>query len=132
MSQRVQAALDGASIALARGDIETAWSLLQPPLDIAPEEMPGEVYLLAGRIQRRAGNRQQAREMLASVRPDDPAFLAARTLLGRLGLEARDNELALRYFESAMRGQNSEARLRAMSSRPQATTTRPISGLRSW
>jgi tetratricopeptide (TPR) repeat protein len=41
--------------------------------------------------------------MLASVRPDDPAFVAARELLGRIGLESGDSELALRYFESAQR-----------------------------
>ncbi|MBD3221582.1 hypothetical protein GF314_10100 [bacterium] len=108
LEHRVQAALDGGSIALARGEIETAWQLLSPLLDVAPDRVPGAMYLLAGQVQHQAGNRHEARQMLASVRPGDPAFLPARTLLGRIGLEAGDNELALRYFESAVRREQAE------------------------
>ena len=39
------------------------------------------VSLLAGQAMRLAGERQRAREMLASVRPEDPSFAAARELL---------------------------------------------------
>ena len=99
--QRVQAALDAASVALARNQPEAVWQVLQPLLDLDQEALPGEVFLLAGQTLRLAGDRQRAREMLASVRPDDPAFAAARSLLGRIGLESGDFELALRYFESA-------------------------------
>ncbi len=105
LGHRVHAALDGASIALASGEIETAWQLLSPLIDIAPDRVPGAMYLLAGQVQRQAGRRHEARQMLASVRPRDPAFVSARTLLGRIGLESGDNELALRYFESAVRGE---------------------------
>ena len=103
LAQRIHAALDGSAIALSRGDVEIAWGLLGPLLDVAPELVPGAVYLQAGRVGRLAGDPQRAREMLASVLPSDPSFLAARELLGRIGLENGNNELALRYFESAER-----------------------------
>ena len=100
---RIQAALDGASIELARQRPEAAWQMIEPLLATPPEQLPGDLHLLAGQALRLRGRRQQAREMLASVRPDDPAFAAARELLGRVGLESGDSELALRYFESAER-----------------------------
>jgi tetratricopeptide (TPR) repeat protein len=102
-SLRLQAALDGAANELARQHPEAAWQLLEPLIGLALDEAPGELYLLAGRTLRAAGDRQRAREMLASVRPDDPSFAAARELLGRIGLESGDSELALNYFESAQR-----------------------------
>lgn len=105
LARRIQAALDGASLALASQRPEESWRLLQPLLEQPGVSLPGEVYLLAGQTLRQAGDRQRAREMLASVRPEDPAFVAARNLLGRIGLESGDHELALRYFESATRGQ---------------------------
>ncbi len=100
---RLQAAIDGATIELARRRPESAWQLLQPLLEIESEDLPGDIYLLAGKTLRLAGDRQRAREMLASVKPEDPAFTSARELLGRIGLESGDSELALRYFESAQR-----------------------------
>lgn len=103
LGQRIAAAVDGAAVAYAAGDLDGAWALLQPLLDVAPQQLPGDYHVLAGLVLNRGGQRQRAREMLASVGPDDPAFLTARTLLGRIGLEAGDNELALRYFESAAR-----------------------------
>lgn len=101
--QRTAAILDGASIALAADDLDLAWSLLGPLVDQAGEVPPGEAYLLAGMTLNLAGESRRAREMLASVRPDDPHFHTARGLLGRIGLETGDTELALNYFESAMR-----------------------------
>lgn len=109
LAQRVQAALDGATIALAQDDLTTAWRLIQPLMEFPPDQIPGEMYLIAGRILHLSGDRQQARAMLASVRPQDPAFVAARAMLGRLGLENGDNELALRYFESAAGRQGEDA-----------------------
>jgi len=100
---RVQAGLDAASLAIARRRTEDAWQLLQPLLELPADALPGEVFLLAGQTLRLAGDRQRAREMLASVRPEDPAFAAARGLLARIGLESGDHELALRYVESAAR-----------------------------
>lgn len=100
---RLQAGLDGASLALAARRPDEAWRLLQPLLEIPGPQLPGELHLLAGRALHMAGERQRARELLASVKPEDPAFAAARSLLGRIGLESGDHELALRYFESAAR-----------------------------
>lgn len=110
VSLRVQAGLDGAAIALARQRPDLAWPLLKPLLDLPSADLPGDVYLLAGQALRAAGDLQRAREMLASVRPDDPAFSAARTMLGRLGLETGDVELALNYFELAERRVDPAAR----------------------
>jgi hypothetical protein len=118
--RRLQAALDAAAISLTRQRPEAAWQVLAPLLELMPESLPGEAYLLAGRTQRLVGNRQRAREMLASVRPDDPAFVAARNLLGRIGLEAGDNELALRYFESAARHGDAQAGPELLAGRWQA------------
>lgn len=101
--QRTAAILDGASIALAADDLDRAWSLLEPLVGQPGEPVPGEAYLLAGLTLNLAGESRRAREMLASVRTDDPHFHTARGLLGRIGLESGDTELALNYFESAMR-----------------------------
>ena len=119
-SLRVQAALDGANIELARRRPEAAWQLLQPLLEVEVDNLPGDVYLLAGRTLRLAGDRQRAREMLASVRPEDPAFASARELLGRIGLESGDSDLALRYFESAERHVEGAARADLLAGRWQA------------
>ena len=117
---RIQAALDGTANELARQRPEAAWQLLQPLLALETEGLPGELYLLAGQTLRLAGDRQRAREMLASVRPEDPAFAAARELLGRIGLEDGDSELALRYFESAQRHLEGPARSDLLAGRWQA------------
>jgi cell division septation protein DedD len=102
-ARRIAAGLDGAALALARLEPADAWQALEPLLALPDGALPGEFYVLAGRTQQLAGNPQRAREMLASVGPADPAFAAARELLGRIGLQQRDRELALRYFESATR-----------------------------
>lgn len=117
---RVQAALDGAAIEVAGRRPDAAWLLLQPLLELDPENLPGEIYLLAGQTLRLAGDRQRAREMLASVRPEDPAFAAAREMLGRIGLETGDSELALRYFESAQRQVGGSTRPDLLAGRWQA------------
>ncbi len=100
---RIRASLDAAALSLARPAPEAAWQALQPLMALPDQDLPGEFFLLAGRTQHLVDNAQRAREMLASVRPDDPAFAAARELLGRIGLQQGDRELALRYFESAGR-----------------------------
>jgi len=120
MSQRIEAAVDGAAVALARDDLEAAWGLLRPILDLTPDQLPGDVYLLAGLTQYQSGDRQRAREMLASVRPDSPHFVAARSLLGRIGLESGDTELALNYFESAIRHRGDQAEPELFAGRWQA------------
>lgn len=109
LQRRLEAGVDGASLALSRGDLDAAWKLLQPIIDLAPDQLPGEAYLLAGQVLYQAGDRQRAREMLASVRPASPWFAHARGLLGRISMETGDTELALSYFEAAIRQQGSTA-----------------------
>jgi len=120
LAVRLNAGIDGASLAIGRQRPDVAWQLLKPLLDLSPEAMPGEVHLLAGQALRAAGDLQRAREMLATVRPDDPAFAAARSLLGRMGLEAGDHELALNYFELAARRVDPAALPELMAGRWQA------------
>lgn len=120
LERRLQAALDGATVALARQRPEAAWQLLQIALEAAAPAVPGDVYLLAGQALRLAGQTQRAREMLASVRLEDPAFAAARGLLGRIGLESGDHELALSYFETAARRVDPAARPELLAGRWQA------------
>lgn len=120
MPLRLEAGIDGASLALARQQPDVAWQLLKPLLDLSPPGMPGEIYLLAGQSLRLAGEPQRAREMLASVRPDDPAFAVARALLGRIGLESGDHELALNYFELAARRVDAAAQPELLAGRWQA------------
>ncbi len=108
---RVQAALDGATIAQAGGRSRTALQLLLPILDNGdPQTLPGAVYYWAGVAARGVGLQQRAREYFASVKPGDPAFVDARYQLGRIGLESGEDELALRYFESAGRDRVAIAR----------------------
>jgi predicted negative regulator of RcsB-dependent stress response len=100
---RVGMALQLAQIHFARGEFEKANTTLTPLLADNSLVLPGEVYLLAGLTQRTSGNHQAAREMLASVKPTDPAFGAARYYLGDISLEIGDSELAQRYFESGQK-----------------------------
>ncbi len=99
-STRVGMALQLAQLHFSRGEFNEANDLLSPLVTEATTPLPGEVYLLAGLTLRTSGNLQAAREMLASVKPMDPAFGAARYYLGDISLELGDPELAQRYFES--------------------------------
>ena len=96
-------ALELAEIYFARTDFQNCVAVLRPLIDKGNEKLPGEIYLLAGLAYRLLGNAQTAREMLASVRPSDPAFTQARFYLGDIGLQQGDHSLALRYFESGIR-----------------------------
>ncbi len=99
---QVRLGLEIARLAAARGDNGNALHTTRQLLMRQEGDLPGEVYLLAGRASRALGDLQGAREMLASIRPDDPAFVAGRGLLGEIGLQQNDPTLALRYFESAV------------------------------
>jgi tetratricopeptide (TPR) repeat protein len=99
---RRQFVYHAASVEFARGAHRKALALLLPALD-SGDQIPGAFYLLCGLSYRALGATQRAREMLASVRVGDPAFLGARYELGRIGLQTNDTNLALRYFESASR-----------------------------
>lgn len=98
----IRVALEIARLESARGRPQSALGALRPLLMDPPADLPGAVYLEAGRAARAVGDLQRAREMLASIRPGDPAFVAGRGLLGEIGLQQNDTELALRYFESAL------------------------------
>ncbi len=114
-STRQGLALQLAQIHFARGDYNEAHVVLNEIISQSTLQVPGEIYLLAALTERTAGNLQAAREMLASVKPDDPAFEAARYYLGDIGLESNDPELALRYFESGQKNSEGEdfSRLKA-------------------
>ncbi len=137
---RTRLILDLADIEYARGQYAAAFQALEPLLETGqPGSLPGEVYLQAGLSLRATGNLQVAREMLASVRPQDPAFLLARYYLGDIGLEQNDASLALKYFESAERDADTASTssrlgaglLAGPTSPPGRTTTRPTAGRRA-
>lgn len=98
---RIRMALEVADIQAGLGNHRGVLEALQPLLDGDNVEVPGMVYLRAGLSMRARGQLQQAREMLASVRPSDSAFVLARFYLGDIGLEQKDTALALRYFQAA-------------------------------
>lgn len=97
----LRTALELSELEFARGGYAAAFSALSPLLQAESGNLPGEVYLRAGLCLRALGQQQRAREMLASVRPADPAFTLARYYLGDIGLERQDPVLAMRYFEVA-------------------------------
>ncbi len=105
-STRVGMAMQLAQIHFSRKQYQEAHLILTALHENSTQTMPGEVYLLSGLTYRAAGQTQKAREMLASVKPGDQAFGAARYFLGDIGLENNDPELALRYFESGQKNAN--------------------------
>jgi tetratricopeptide (TPR) repeat protein len=99
---RVAAALLAARIAYGRARYPETLRTLLPLFDeLDAGAIPGAAFVLAGLAYRAVGHPQRAREMFATVRPDDPAFARARYLLGLVALESGDSALALRYFDSA-------------------------------
>lgn len=90
-----------ADIEFGLGRYQSSLKTLAPLLGESEAGFPGSIYLRAGLSLRALGNLQKAREMLASVKPLDPAFMLARYYLGDIALEQNDSALALRYFESA-------------------------------
>lgn len=100
-SVRTRMALEIANIEFGLGHYQSALKALSPLLNDNQGNLPGDVYLRAGLALRALGHQQEAREMLASVRPQDQAFLLARYYLGDIALDMKDSGLALRYFESA-------------------------------
>jgi hypothetical protein len=98
---RTRMALETADIEFGLGHYQSSLKALTPLLSEDQGGLPGDVYLRAGLALRALGNQQKAREMLASVKPQDQAFLLARYYLGDIALDQKDAGLALRYFESA-------------------------------
>ncbi len=112
-STRVGMGLQLAQIYFARGQYKQAHAVLDPLVKETSGNLPGEIYLLSGLTYRQAGQIQQSREMLASVKPTDQAFGVARYFLGDIGLENNDAELALRYFESGQQNAREFSHLKA-------------------
>jgi len=104
---RIRMALESADIEFGLRRYQSSLRVLQPLLESDQGGLPGDVYLRAGLSLRALGKLQESREMLASVKPRDPAFLLARYYLGDIALQQRDASLALRYFESAAGGSGS-------------------------
>ena len=104
---RTRMALEGADIEFGLGHYQSCLKSLIPLLERSQGELPGAVYLRAGLALRALGNLQKAREMLASIKPHDQAFMLARYYLGDIALEQNDAGLALRYFESAAESRGS-------------------------
>jgi len=101
---RIRMGLEAADIEFGLGNYQASLQELAPLLEHDAGNLPGDVYLRAGLAIRALGNLQKAREMLASVKPQDQAFKLARFYLGDIALQQRDAGLALRYFESATGG----------------------------
>jgi len=104
---RIRMSLESADIEFGMGRYKSSLQVLSPLLETDQGGLPGDVYLRAGLSLRALGNLQRSREMLASIKPQDPAFLLARYYLGDIALEQKDAVLALRYFESAAGGSGS-------------------------
>ena len=98
---RLRAALEAADIEAGRGNHRDVLRILGPVLAKDSTAVPGAAHLRAGLALRALGQLQQAREMLASIRPNDPQFVLARFYLGDIALEQNDPPLAQRYFEAA-------------------------------
>ncbi len=101
---RQRMVLELAELQFARGNYQDCLKVLKGAMSQEEQDLPGEAYLLAGMTYRLLGQVQSAREMLASVRPGDPAFVRARYYLGTIGLQQGDHALALRYFQSGAQG----------------------------
>jgi hypothetical protein len=98
---RIRLGLETADIQFGRGRYGASLRALAPLLEDDAGILPGDVFLRAGLALRALGDLQKAREMLASVKPQDQAFGLARYYLGDIALQQKDAGLALRYFEAA-------------------------------
>lgn len=98
---RIRIACEVAELQAGKGNHRAVVDALSPLLTEESGELPGAVHLRAGLSLRSLGLLQQAREMLASVRPGDPEFVLARYYLGDISLEQNEVALAQRYFEAA-------------------------------
>ncbi|HPF71176.1 MAG TPA: SPOR domain-containing protein [Candidatus Krumholzibacteria bacterium] len=95
------ARLDAAGLRFAQGRHQDVLAVLDPLVAGDGKDAPGRALLMAGLSRRALGDTEGAAALLATVKPDDPSFAAARTALGDLALADREPAKALRYYETA-------------------------------
>ena len=95
------ARLDAAAIRFAQDRHREVLTLLEPLVADGGFAAPGRALLLAGLSRLALGDAAGAEAMLATVKPADPVFAAARTALGDIALTGRDAAKALRYYDNA-------------------------------
>lgn len=97
---RARLTLEIAELELGRGRPADAMAALSPLLDDG-NDVPGAVQVTAARCLVALGRGPRARELLAAVRADDPAYAVSRTLLGDVTLTLGDAAAALRWYDAA-------------------------------
>ena len=97
----VAARLDAAAIRFGQDRHREVLTLLEPLVADGGAAAPGRALVLAGLSRLALGDAGGAAAMLATVKPDDPAFTAARSALGDIALADRDAAKALRYYDNA-------------------------------
>lgn len=97
---RARLALEAAELELGAGRPEEALKVLAPLLG-GIADVPGDVQVAAARALLAAGRGPRARELLAAVRTDDPAFGLSRALLGDIAIAQGDGVGALRWYDAA-------------------------------
>ncbi len=115
---RARLALEAAEIELGAGRPEEALKLLSPLLG-GLGDAPGDVPVAASRALLALGRGPRARELLASVRTDDPAYGVSRALLGDIAIAQGDGVGALRWYDAADEAQPA-LRARTVSGRCRA------------
>jgi tetratricopeptide (TPR) repeat protein len=115
---RVRLALETAELELGRNHPAEALAAVSPLLD-ERDELPGQVQITAARALMALGRGPRARELLASVRSNDPAYALSRALLGDIAIGQGDGVQALRWYDAADQA-DTELRRRTVSGRCRA------------
>jgi cell division septation protein DedD len=97
---RARLALETADLELGRGHPSEALAVLTPLLKEG-NDLPGDVPLVAARALLTLGRGPRAGELLATVRPSDPAFARSQALLGDIAIARGDGAQALRWYDAA-------------------------------
>lgn len=116
---RARLALEIADLELGRGHPAEALTALSPLLDDGGDDLPGHVQLVASRALVALGRGPRARELLAAVRPADPAYAQSRAMLGDIAMLQGDGAGALRWYDAADQA-DTELRRRTVAGRCRA------------